>query len=322
MKQIPLNLLSLYEDVSQRKRLSEVAPASISRKIAGGKRHLYAVVKDGSSRRQIYIGPEDSSEALAKAEQHRRATREQRDLKTAIQALRRAGIAGPGIEVGQVLEVIANEGLFDRGLVLAGTVAYQLYPCVIGAFLPDGSARTQVADFSIARFAIAGMKGAKDFAAILKRADPTFEPRWSRDDKLPKAFVSERGLVVELLTARGRDDKPVPIPDLGAAAQPLRFMEYLLADPIDVVALYDGGVVVRVPDPARFAIHKLLIHQVRGNRVKAEKDLWQARELIGVLRARDPALLDNAISDCEGRGRVWRKMVRDGLEMVEAAERP
>ena len=62
---------------------------------------------------------------------------------------------------------------------------------------------------------------------------------------------------------------------LGVNLQPIRFMEFLLEDVDQAVVISAiGAVVVTVPDPARYALHKLLVHAERrkANPAKAVKD--------------------------------------------------
>jgi hypothetical protein len=316
MKFIPLNLQTLYADLEQ-SMPDGVAAATISRRLEGGRRRLYATIRDGSVKRQVYLGSVGEPSAEAKAEAHRRAAALARVRRNTVSILKRSGIPAPDLETGRLLEVLANAGLFDRGAVLIGTAAFQLYPMVVGSILPGGASMTQDADLAVTRFAVPQLASGEHLDAILKRADPTFAAHMKREDKLPKEFRSSRGFAVEVLTTLGRDHEPLQIKGLGCAAVPLRFLDYLIENPIDVVALYGPGVRVRVPQPARYAVHKLIVGQQRRSKsIKAEKDFWQARELIGVLRGREPDTLDDAISDAEAKGRTWRRFVRDGLEIV------
>lgn len=90
-------------------------------------------------------------------------------------------------------------------------------------------------------------------------------------------------LILEFLVpARGRETgKPVPVPGLGINAQALRFMDALARNPICVKF---RGVSVRVPHPADFALHKLLIAPRRKEAGKAEKDRGQAVALLRALK--------------------------------------
>jgi hypothetical protein len=73
----------------------------------------------------------------------------------------------------------------------------------------------------------------------------------------------------------------------GAAAEPLRFLDFLIRDPVRSILLHNAGVSVVVPDPARYAVHKLMVAGRRqndaGGKAKSEKDLRQAAILFEVL---------------------------------------
>ena len=317
MKPIARNLLTLYADLAQAIMANPVRPAVISRRLEGGKRRFYASFKDGAMRQQTYVGTLGDPEAEAKVAAFRRAAIDARNCRKTVSIIKRSGISAPDIETGRLLDVLANAGVFDRGASLIGTVAYQLYPCVVGARLMDGTLMTQDAAIAVSRLAVPHFANSEDMGMILKRADPTFAPRMNFDDRLPKAFVTASGLVFEFITTQGRSDGPLTIKGLGVAAVPLRFMEYLLEDPIEAVALYGPGVRVRVPDPARYAVHKLIVSQLRQpHSPKREKDVWQARELFAAIGAREPDRIEDAIADARGRGVKWRKFVDSGLDIL------
>ena len=87
-------------------------------------------------------------------------------------------------------------------------------------------------------------------------------------------------LILEFLTPlRGRGGSaPVPVPALGINAQSLRFLDLLASDTIQVKF---ERLPVKVPHPAAFALHKLIIAPRRKSE-KADRDREQA---ITVLRA-------------------------------------
>ncbi|MGK9237144.1 hypothetical protein KXS07_35945 [Inquilinus limosus] len=95
-------------------------------------------------------------------------------------------------------------------------------------------------------------------------------------------------LQTTLTPNRGSEDyggRPTPMPALGgAAAQPLRFLDFLIYQPIRAVLLHGAGVPVNVPAPERYAIHKLIIASRRGTdsegKAKSPKDRMQAATIM------------------------------------------
>jgi hypothetical protein len=313
VKDIPLNLQTLYADLLQNAMVNG-RPATISPRRIGGVQHIYALEKDGATRRQRYIGPE--SDPKTKAERLRHAASRARTSRSAVAALKAARIPAPPLYVGRLLEVLSNAGLFERGVVLIGTAAYQLYPCVVGKILAAGALQTNDADSLIAGLVAPKIESSEPLEQILKRADPTFAANMTQNDKWPKNFVASNTFQVDVLTARGRTDKPVVIPSLQCSATPLRFMEFLTAGSIEAVALYGSGVLVRVPEPARYAVHKLLVMAERpAHSRKAPKDEQQARELFEALDG-TPDIIVDAIDDARRRGPKWRKLVDGGLKKI------
>lgn len=100
-------------------------------------------------------------------------------------------------------------------------------------------------------------------------------------------------LIVEFLVPeRGRaTDKPYPLPKLGLNAQALRFLDFLAEDTISTKV---EGVCVRLPHPANFALHKLVVLSRRAGHAKQAKDKEAA---IRVLEA----LIDNGQEDRIGK---------------------
>lgn len=82
-------------------------------------------------------------------------------------------------------------------------------------------------------------------------------------------------LIVEFLVPeRGKgSDKPYPLPDLGINAQPLRFLDFLIQNIIEVKF---KGITIKLPHPAAFALQKLMVFQRRTKNEKAERERNQA----------------------------------------------
>jgi hypothetical protein len=93
-----------------------------------------------------------------------------------------------------------------------------------------------------------------------------------------------------LVPMHGREtDKPYDLPQLGLNAQRLRYMDIALMKPI---RLLFEDVPIRVPHPACFALHKLLVAPRRKEEFKRKRDIETAVELLALLfeRGDDPIL--------------------------------
>src|SRR5262249_2175196 len=147
-------------------------------------------------------------------------------------------------------------------------------------------------DIAVATVAI---KSNLSLLDVLRNADPTFKAvPGLRHKDLAKKFMAASGFEVEVLTpVRRRDERnPVEIKGLSAGASPMQFLSYLIEDAVPTIALLEAGTPVTVPQPSRYAVHKLIVAQVRkSDAVKRKKDLKQAKELFEVLEKNDPQSL-------------------------------
>src|SRR6185437_6065464 len=101
-----------------------------------------------------------------------------------------------------------------------------------------------------------------------------------------------------------------------------RFLDYLIHEEIPAAVLHDAGVLVNVPSPARYALHKLIVAQRRRSGVaKIDKDIRQAEALIDALASRRPTDLRETWSEGVGRGPKWRSLLTAGLGMIAPATR-
>jgi hypothetical protein len=140
------------------------------------------------------------------------------------------------------------------------------------------------------------------------------------------AFTNGKGYRVEFLTGnRGSDDyagKPSPMPALGgASAEILRFLDYLIYEPVRTVLLHREGVSVIVPAPERFTLHKLIVASRRHpdglGRAKSDKDLHQPSLLAQALvETRQGDILADAYLEAWERGKSWQDGIRAGLDAM------
>jgi len=161
---------------------------------------------------------------------------------------------------------------------------------------------------------------------VLRGVDESFRATpHLNDDRGTTKFQANGGLRVEFLTPnRGSDDRtgiPARMPSLGgAAAEPLRFLDFLIHEPVRTVMLYKGGIPVFVPDPARFAIHKLIVAARRlPGSSKALKDLHQVEQLAEALQANGRANNTREFfQEAKGRGHSWRIALDASLAKMKA----
>jgi hypothetical protein len=298
--------------------MGDADAASIATKTVKGKKYVYATRKDGGARIETYLGAADDPDVKEQIERLRHAAERAKGLRSSVTLLKSGRLPAPSLVLGRILEVVANAGLFDRGMTLVGTAAYQTYAPMLGYYLPTATYATNDVDLSVAEFV--PKDDEEDFHTLLKRADKTFEPLWSNEDTLPKAFRASNGFIVELLTRFGRGRKsPVPVESINAAAVPLSFQEYPAEATMHALVLYGDGVLVRVPTPSRFAVHKLIVAQKRKptELAKKQKDLRQAQELIDILLETDEGSLQSELDEARDRGKGWKSPINASLREIK-----
>jgi hypothetical protein len=223
---------------------------------------------------------------------------------------------------------ISEFGFFRAGGVLVGTHAFLSYANQLGL---RWKASDQTADVD---FAHAGHNLSIALPATVE-ARPHTASTTMEEGFLP--LVQYRGSAgsscrhpnepefqVDFLTPRVADnDEPVKIENIDVPMQPLRFMEFSLED-VQQATLFDPtgrSVVVSLPAPERYAVHKLLVIGERSGRFKAKvsKDLAQAASLLEYFAAADIDAVRNAWADALARGPGWRKRALEGKKALAAS---
>jgi hypothetical protein len=279
---------------------------------------------EGDKRR--YVGPHSDKEITARVNAHKEIKDDLRERRRMVGTLlRNGGMQGPDDFAGDITKALADAGLFRLRAVLIGSVAFSTYAGMLGVRLPSSVMQTGDADFA-QDFAIsAGVEDSMPpVLEVLQSVDPEFRAVPHQADKAKVvAFQNAKGYRVEFLTGnRGSDEhtgKPSPMPALGgASAENLRFLDYLIYEPVRTVLLFREGVDVLVPAPERYAVHKLIVSSRRLTdtlgRVKADKDLSQAALLFEALvETRHSDELVDAWEEAWDRGGSWREGLCNGL---------
>ena len=78
--------------------------------------------------------------------------------------------------------------------------------------------------------------------------------------------------------------------------------------------------VVNLPRPERYALHKLLVYGERpqAQRTKARKDIAQAAALMDYLLVHDAAEIAAMWQGVNARGPGWRKRLQEGFQVMTA----
>jgi hypothetical protein len=319
----PLTILTAYADLAQQVETAG-EEASVDETEIKGIRYLRLRHGVGATRVIEHLGRADDQAVTARAEAAKAEMRRRDERRKLVSLLKRA-MPGPTSELGKVLDAMAFAGLFRAGAVLVGTAAYQCYPPLLGQGLPSSAMMTQDADLATADLALAadgGTEQGRSMEAILKWADPSFTGVMQLDPRaLPSRFRAANGFLVDLIAPQRRrtDPNPLPLPKLRAGAVPLQYLDWLIAEPVPAVALHGAGVPVLVPQPARFAVHKLILAQKRdaGSTIKRGKDLVQAKALIGALEVQAPYDLADALREAMAKGRSgWAEPICRSLSEI------
>ena len=114
-------------------------------------------------------------------------------------------------------------------------------------------------------------------------------------------------------------DRSVELPQFKAAAQPLRFLDYLIENPIKAAIVGGDGVLVNIPRPERFALHKLIVATRRKRREKKQKDLAHAESLCWVLLDDGVDELNEAWGMLMARGPTWASNAKKSLSKLSDA---
>lgn len=167
-------------------------------------------------------------------------------------------------------------------------------------------------DVDIARNAQLAFEAAPQlsFLEMLKTSGIAFFEVPNLNKRKPGTSFKEAGssfFQVDLLVPSATDAiVTARVPELKAHATALPYLRYLLGDTQEITILArEGCCMVRVPTPERFALHKLIVSQLRKGGGKTIKDVDQACVLFAVLADRHPGALADAAKAVPLSGRKY-----------------
>jgi hypothetical protein len=332
MQRQPLEVQTIYAELLEQitayeasRAIGHTAGSFVTKTVKGKEYYYFQHVGPGGVKRQTYLGRRDATlERLAErfAEGRDNAAAEQRSIERLVALLRAGGAMTTDAPSARVLRALADAGVFHAGGVLVGTHAFIVLGNMLGVRWRS-SLRTQDVDIAAdprLDIAVPGINA--DLPSALDSLEMGFLPVPGLDPRSPTTSFKVRGqsLRVDLLTpaARGRS-RPVNLSRFAAAAQPLRLLDYLIDSPVQAAVVDGGAVAVRVPDAARFALHKLMIAGERpaAMQSKREKDLWQAAQIVEVLHEDRPGDLVLAWEALVTRGKSWASRVATSASALD-----
>ncbi len=285
---------------------------SFNAKTVKGRKYWYFQYREASgAQRQVYVGPDNEQvrQLLLKAEKPAPSL----GLQPLARAAASLGCATVARRHARVLRRMAEYGFFKAGGILIGTHAFVTYGNMLGVRWGSQDL-TQDLDFAHAGKSLAlGLPSTLEVrtADAIESLGMGFLPISGLSGKTGGGFLNpqEPDFRLDFLAPLHRGgDEPFVHPQLNVALQPLPFMEFVLENVEQAVAFSTEHIVlVNVPDPARFALHKLIVQGERQGafRLKAAKDVAQAAHLLAWLWPNRRSAVLEALEDLKARGKGW-----------------
>lgn len=194
---------------------------------------------------------------------------------------------------------------------------------MLGVCWTAETTRTTDVDLAVERrIAVAIPMITSDIPATLDSLQMGFLPVPRLNHKEPSTNYAIRNsqLRLDVLTPKTeKSDSPVYIKRFNCAAEPLSYLSYVIESPVSSVLLDTTPVLINIPQPVRYAMHKLIVSQIRdaSNDAKRPKDLYQAFRILSVLQENRPFDIQPAWENLIGRGPKWKKYAEAGLAAME-----
>ena len=320
------NFSELVEQTQARMLERSVAdlPGSFNKKEVKGIQYWYWQFRDLQGKlKQVYLGPDDDRlRALIKKREEGRtqASDSVNRLAAACTALGCQTILRPHFKV---IKRLAEHGFFGAGGVLIGTHAFIAMSNMLGVHWTGGW-RTNDIDFAHAgknvSLALPTNMEADVHDAITSLEMGLLPARSITTGEGATYLNAGRGdMRIDLLTVAGRKDDVYRHAPLNVNLQPLKFMEFSLEKTTQTTIISgEDAIVVNIPSPVRYALHKLIVMAEREEqfRSKIAKDAGQVASLVSYAMDRMPQNLAEAGIDLMGRGKGWRSRAAQGLAQL------
>jgi hypothetical protein len=249
-------------------RLALLPKGNIKTKKKGDGVYYYLQYRRGRSVKTDYLGKAVPASLREKLAERKRLEKELGRVRDGLRLLRTkpdqtTDLVDPLLAI---LRKLTEEKAWDAGLTLIGSWCFLLYQKYLS--VEKYALKTDDLDILVPR----PFKGkAFDLGGYLERLG--FTQHFNADGS---TYFSGNGMRVEFLTKEGREGRRRlrALSEMAIVPQELRYLDMLFAEPL--VLKVAKGVRARVPAPADFLLHKLVIGIRPERRAKKEKDLRQA----------------------------------------------
>lgn len=321
----PQALAALHGDVENFARgqgevLHGTAGSVLTRSNRDGFRYFTHQYYDADGRKveRYLAGPAGDAAAEAKAQALRDKIGSVKSALAHVRLLVRQGYKFVDSKTFATLAALRNHGLFEAGALLVGSHAYGVLLNHLGV----RAAQYTTTDVDIARGAQLALSSTPDdgFLGMLGSSGIRFAAVPALNRKAPSTSFKEIGkslFQVDLLVPSATDEvHAARVPELKAHATALPYLRYLLAEPLEAAVLArEGCCTVRLPAPERFALHKMIVSQLRRASGKSVKDVSQAAVLVAALAEMHPVALEEA---AKAIPRSAKRHVRNAVPMVRS----
>ncbi|MDD2772288.1 MAG: GSU2403 family nucleotidyltransferase fold protein [Elusimicrobiales bacterium] len=333
MRQIPLETQTLQAELLEqlialeaRRSIGHLKGSFTTKTIKSAQYCYFQHIDLSGVKQQFYIGRKSPQldKLVARFEAEKSLFEpDANHIKRLCAQLRVGGVMATDAAIARVIKSFSDSGLFRLGGVLVGTHAFTVLGNMLGVNW-ETHIKTQDIDIASPKnidFAVPGEK--TDIPATLEKLEMGFLPVPALSPKNPSTSFMVRGktLIVDILTTARHESggKFVFIPRLNTTAMPLKYMDYLIEDTVQGAVVNGDGILVNIPTPARFALHKLIVSQERGasQHAKTLKDVAQAASLFSILsdeRSGDILLAWEAL---QKRGKNWISKAKKGYILMQ-----
>ncbi|PLZ00487.1 hypothetical protein CY652_20815 [Burkholderia sp. WAC0059] len=300
-----LALQTLYSSVvegAQAQSVTFQTPGTrVQRTIRGRMYTYWRTYLASGQRHDEYLGAAGDPDTDRALEERQQQGQEARDRTTALRTLRLSGFSVADNSSALTVALLFSAGIFRQGGVLVGSHTFGALLNSLGVKLASNYP-TEDGDTGTANRVALAVPGdrrvldvLRDTGLLFLETAPEPGPR-----KLSTSFRRRgRPLKVDLFVPDTGDDYEIRLlPGLKMHATGLPFFEYLMEGVGDGCLLGKDRVIpVRLPAPARFALHTLAVSSLRPAELgmKGRRDLAQAVVMLDAVLAHYPGWVEEAI---------------------------